>query len=75
MGTLIQSFGREILDFSSSFLQSIAISSIQSVLATIVSALAGFLLAKYSFRGKGSDDWSCDFDYPDTTTGNGGSHI
>lgn len=44
----------DFLDFSSSFLQSIAISSIQSVLATIVSALAGFLLAKYSFRGKGA---------------------
>ena len=42
----------QYLDFKASLGQSVLIASSQSFLATLISALAGFAIAKYSFRGK-----------------------
>lgn len=42
----------QFIDFKGSLWQSIFVATSQSLLATLISALAGFTLAKYSFRGK-----------------------
>jgi ABC-type glycerol-3-phosphate transport system permease component len=42
----------QFIDFKGSLWQSVFIATSQSLLATLVSALAGFALAKYSFRGR-----------------------
>ena len=42
----------QFVDFGEGLWQSFLIASSQSLLATLVSALVGFVLAKYSFRGK-----------------------
>jgi multiple sugar transport system permease protein len=42
----------KFVDFEGSLWQSLMIASTQAFLATLISALAGFVIARYSFRGK-----------------------
>ena len=46
-------FANEWLDFGRVFLNSFLVAGLQALLAVVVTAMAGFVFARYSFRGKG----------------------
>ena len=54
----------QFVDFTGSLWHSVLIATTQALLATLVSALAGFVLARYSFSFESIFDRSCPFNHP-----------